>query len=64
MTVTELALLAVTAWASTIAYARWGPGRVRGMATKTEAEELLGLRRLRKNRAVVRPDLYPSNTTP
>ena len=41
-----------------VAYRRWGPGRLRGMASRTEAESLLGLPRLRKHRAVMRPDLY------
>lgn len=37
---------------------RWGPGRVRGMASRAEAEQLLGLRRLRATAPLVRPDLY------
>ena len=32
--------------------------RFRGMATAGQAEQLLGLGRLRANRAVIRPDLY------
>jgi hypothetical protein len=39
---------------------KWGPGRMRGMATITEAHELLGEDRLWKVRHVVRPDLYPA----
>jgi hypothetical protein len=39
-------------------YRRWGPGRLRGMASRTEAASLLGLPRLRRHRAVIRPDLY------
>jgi len=35
-----------------------GAGRIRGMATITEAHELLGEDRLYKVRHVVRPDLY------
>lgn len=42
------------------AWHQWGPGRMRGMATITEAHELLGEDRLWKVRHVVRPDLYPS----
>lgn len=42
------------------AWRRWGPGRMRGMATITEARELLGEDRLWKVRHVVRPDLYPA----
>ena len=37
---------------------RWGPHRMKGMASPAEAERLLGLRRLRKVATVVRPDLY------
>ncbi|MBK8460759.1 MAG: hypothetical protein IPL43_11750 [Micropruina sp.] len=37
---------------------RWGPTRVRGMATRGEAEALLGRTRLRRHAKVIRPDLY------
>jgi len=37
---------------------RWGPGRLQGMATRSEAEALLGTTRLRKHARVIRPDLY------
>ena len=37
---------------------RWGPGRIQGMATPNEAEQLLGVSRLRRNAQVIRPDLY------
>ena len=37
---------------------RWGPGRLQGMATRSEAEALLGTTRLRKHAKVIRPDLY------
>ena len=40
------------------AWHRWGPARMRGMATVAEAHELLGEDRLWKVRDVVRPDLY------
>ena len=43
---------------SVVAYRRWGPGRLRGMASRTEAASLLGLPRLRRHRAVIRPDLF------
>lgn len=43
---------------SVVAYRRWGPGRLRGMASRTEAASLLSLPRLRRHRAVIRPDLY------
>lgn len=52
LTVAGCAALGVLAWA------RWGPGRMRGMATTGEANNLLGQARLRKHRAVIRPDLH------
>ena len=54
LTITASSLACVWAWR------QWGPGRMRGMATITEAHELLGEDRLWKVRHVVRPDLYPS----
>ena len=56
--VTEVMLLAVGVWLSKLVVDRWGPGRPRGMASRGEAERLLGVTRLRKVRSVVRPDLY------
>ena len=47
-----------TVWLGAWAYQRWGPGRMRGMATAAEAEKLLGVTRLRKVGGIVRPDLY------
>ena len=41
-----------------VAHRRLGPGRLRGMASRSEASVLLGQPRLRKHRAVIRPDLY------
>lgn len=43
---------------------RWGPGRLKGMATAAEAEASLGLSRLRRVRRVIRPDLYPPRARP
>ena len=37
---------------------RWGPGRLPGAATRTEAALLLGPQRLRRAAAVSRPDLH------
>lgn len=54
LTTTVLTVTGVWAWR------RWGPARMRGMATVTEAHELLGENRLWKVRHVVRPDLYPA----
>jgi hypothetical protein len=58
---TELMLLAVPVFALKLVLDRWGPGRLRGMASRGEAERLLGVTRLRKVRTVVRPDLYGKN---
>ena len=55
---TELILLAVPVLLLKWGLDRWGPGRMRGMATAGEAERLLGVTRLRRNRRTVRPDLY------
>lgn len=56
---TELVILAgytvVLIWAGR----RWGPGRMKGMASPTEAEQVLGLTRLRRNATLIRPDLHP-----
>ena len=54
------AILALLLFAAAIlVLRRWGPARLRGMATPAEAEAVLGLNRLRKHRHIVRPDLYP-----
>jgi hypothetical protein len=58
---TEVMLLAVGVFILKLVVDRWGPGRLRGMASRGEAERLLGVTRLRKVRAVVRPDLYRKN---
>jgi hypothetical protein len=58
VTVTELLLLILTGLIVRLGLERWGPGRLKGMATRGEAERMLGLTRLRKVGAVVRPDLY------
>ena len=55
--VTEVMLLAVCVFVLKMVLDRWGPGRMRGMASRGEAERLLGVTRLRKVRSVVRPDL-------
>ena len=56
--VTEVMLLALSVLVLKLVLDRWGPGRLRGMASRGEAERLLGVTRLRKIRTVVRPDLY------
>jgi hypothetical protein len=59
--VAELVLV-TTAVISAVLITRYRrPGDARGgMATRTEAEQALGLRQLRAGRAVIRPDRYPS----
>ena len=55
---TELVALGVYGVATFFLLRTWGPWRVLGMASKEEAERLLGRTRLRKVADVVRPDLY------
>ena len=59
LTVVGLLMIAATAVIGLLAWRRWGPGRMRGMASIAEAHELLGEDRLYRVRHVVRPDLYP-----
>lgn len=61
LTVVGLLMIAAIAVAGVVAWRRWGPGRMRGMATILEAHELLGEDRLYRVRHVVRPDLYPAS---
>jgi hypothetical protein len=56
--VVDVPVLTLTVWVATVGLGRWGPGRIHGMATREEAERLLGRSRLRKVGALVRPDLY------
>lgn len=56
----ELILLATVFTGTLLALRRWGPGRMRGMATPTEVETVLGVSRLRRVRHIIRPDLYPT----
>ena len=62
--VTEVMLLAVCVFVLKMVLDRWGPGRMRGIASRGEAERLLGVTRLRKVRSVVRPDLYGKRRHP
>ncbi len=55
----QLVLLAATATATVRALRRWGPGRMRGMASPAEAEQILGISRLRRVAPIIRPDLNP-----
>lgn len=56
----ELILLATVITGMLLALRRWGPGRMRGMASPADAETVLGVSRLRRVRHVIRPDLYPT----
>lgn len=57
------AVLALLLFAAAIlVLRRWGPARLKGMATPAEAEAALGLSRLHKHRRIVRPDLYPTRS--
>lgn len=58
LALTELLILGATTWVCVQWHLRWGPGRMRGMASRAEAEQLLGLRRIRRVASLVRPDLY------
>lgn len=55
----EVVLAAVTVTTTVLLLRRWGPARMRGMATPQQARATLGPSRLRRVRAIVRPDLYP-----
>lgn len=46
-------LLGLRAWWRT-----WGPGMHQGLASAGEVEKVLGRSRMRRDRAVIRPDLY------
>lgn len=56
--VAEILALTVITAAVVAGMQRFGPSRVRGMASREDAENLLGLRRLRRNAPVIRPDLH------
>lgn len=54
----ELVLICVGIWVAIMVSRRWGPSRVRGVATRLETETLLGRARLRKVAPIIRPDLF------
>ena len=61
--VAELVLLTAVTGTAVLAARYRRPGDARGgMATRSEAEQALGLGQLRAGRAVIRPDRYPSGT--
>ncbi len=53
----ELSLMAGWTAGAIGALRRWGPFALKGVASSEEATRLLGVRRLRKNRKIIRPDL-------
>lgn len=56
----ELVLFAAAITGTLLALRRWGPGRMRGIASRTDAETVLGVTRLRRVRHIIRPDRYPT----
>ncbi|MCA0306323.1 MAG: hypothetical protein LCH87_02960 [Actinobacteria bacterium] len=58
----QVVLLAATITATIWGLRRWGPGRMHGMASAAEAEQLLGISRLRRVAPIIRPDLTPAAT--
>lgn len=54
----ETFIIAGLLWLARAAWIRWGPGGVRGVATSSEVEEVVGRARLQKQAHVIRPDLY------
>jgi hypothetical protein len=54
---TELILLTTTGLLIKCGLDRWGPQRMKGIATPGEAEKVLGITRLRRSRKTIRPDL-------
>lgn len=55
---TEILLFAGMLVAVLLVLRRWGPSRIRGVATPAEAHAVLGIRRLHRQRAIIRPDLH------
>lgn len=53
----DVVVLVAAGWVCWWAMQRWGPWRLQGMASRDEAQRLLGPARLRKAAPVVRPDL-------
>lgn len=58
LVIVELIALAAVTWVGVALFLGWGPARMLGMATRAQAEKLLGLARLRSHAAVIRPDLH------
>lgn len=60
--VVEALFLAGLLWLGWTAWVQWGPGAIRGVATREEVEKVVGRRRLQKQAHVIRPDLYTKKT--
>ncbi len=60
----EVLLLAALTVGGAWLLRRWGPQRLRGVASASECEALLGRSRLWKTRLIIRPDLYPITQRP
>jgi len=58
VTVVELTWLIVSLLALRMWWRTWGPGMREGLADRAEVEKVLGISRMRRNRNVIRPDLY------
>ena len=56
----ELLLLSGLSWIAVWAWQRFGPSRLKGVATREQAEQVLGRTRLHKVAGIVRPDLHPT----
>lgn len=56
--VTGLLVLALTVTGVVVWWRRFGPGGVQGVADPVEVRATLGLRRLRRNARLIRPDLH------
>ena len=54
----EVAWLIVSLLGVGIWWRTWGPGMREGLADRFEVEKVLGLSRIRRDRHVIRPDLY------
>lgn len=54
----ELGVLTAAALVLKAGLGRWGSSRIHGTATREEADELLGIARLREHAPLIRPDLY------
>jgi type IV secretion system protein VirD4 len=59
----EVAWLIVSLLAVGIWWRTWGPGMREGLADRFEVEKVLGLSRIRRDRHVIRPDLYGKTRT-